>query len=300
MQEVKKGKHPDLESYSVAYPYKYNFILDQTQKCQHKPFLVIVTPVAPNDVMERNAIRNTWGYEQLVQEKHVVLLFLLGLPSGRNAEIVQTRIYQENQRHGDMLQSDFIDSSKNATIKTMVMLEWLRDHCSQAYYAAKVDTDILLNVRSLISMLLDSSTPQRSYVTGQVWRNSTIRKPLGRFYMHTPDVPPKSAYPPYPLGKCYIMSMDLPAKILRASKEIKPILKDDLYIGLCLEGLNITPIDPPNPAQFVFIPPLLYDRCYYSNLIAVIIYTPAQLVNLWADIHKPGPDCSHINLGFDA
>ncbi|XP_058238289.1 beta-1,3-galactosyltransferase 2-like isoform X2 [Hemibagrus wyckioides] len=295
MQEFKKGKHLDPEAYEVAYPYQYNFLLDQPEKCQHKPFLVIIVPVAPNDIMERQSIRTTWGNEKLVRENHVVILFLMGLPSGENAEIQQVRINQENVRHGDLLQSDFIDSGKNITIKTMVMLEWLRDRCPQAYYAAKVDTDILFNVRSVISMLLSPLTPQKNYITGQVQSSdSTIRNPSSRFYIPA-EVYPKSVIPPYPLGKCYIMSMDMPAKILKASMEIKPIIKDDVYIGLCLERLRIAPVNPPNPSQFVFTPPRLYDRCYYSELIAVIIYTPAQLVNLWTDIHKPGAACSPFN-----
>ncbi|XP_026803804.3 beta-1,3-galactosyltransferase 2-like isoform X2 [Pangasianodon hypophthalmus] len=294
-QEFKKGKHPDSESYNVPYPYKYHFTLDQPEKCQHNPFLVIIIPAAPNDVMERNAIRNTWGQENLVQEKHVVVLFLLGLPSGRNAEIQQARIHQENLRHRDLLQSNFVDSRKNVTIKTMVMLEWLRDRCPQAYYAAKVDSDILFNVRALISMLLSPGIPQRNYLTGQVRHDSSaIRNPSSRFYI-PPEVYSTSLHPAYPLGKCYIMSTDLPAKILKASRKIKPILKDDLYIGLCLEWLHIAPTDPPNPERFVFTPPELYNRCYYSDLIAVIIYTPAQLVSLWTDIHKPGPPCSSFD-----
>ncbi|KAM9494623.1 beta-1,3-galactosyltransferase 2-like [Clarias gariepinus] len=289
--EFKKGKQGEPQSYEVAYPHKYRVILDQPDKCHHNPFLVIIVPVAPNDVMERNAVRNTWGYEKLVQEKHVVVLFLLGLPTGSNAAIQQARIHQENVRHKDLIQIDFIDIN-NATVKTMVMLEWLRDHCQQAYYAAKVDPDILFNVRGLISMLLGPNIPLRNYLTGQVFHNNnSLKNPSSRFYI-PPEVYHKSVFPPFALGKCFIMSMDMPAKILRASKEVKPIIKDDLYIGLCLEHLDIVPVNPPNPSQFVFIPPELYDRCYYSNLIAVILYTPAQLVNLWTDIHKPGPACS--------
>ncbi|XP_060715416.1 beta-1,3-galactosyltransferase 2-like [Tachysurus vachellii] len=291
MQEFKKGKHLDPAADEVAYPYKYNFRLDQPEKCQHKPFLVIIVQVAPKDVMERQAIRNTWGDEKLVQEKHVVVLFLMGLPSGSNAEIQQDRIHQENLRHRDLLQSNFIDSVKNATIKTMVMLEWLRDRCPQAYYTAKVDNDILLNVRSLISMLLNPRIPQMNYITGQVQQTKKAKQnPSSRFY-NPSEIHTNKLFPPYPLGKCYIMSMDMPAKILRASTEIKPILEDDMYIGLCLEWLHIAPVKPPKPSQFVFIYPQLYNRCYYSELIAVILYTPAQLVNLWTDIHKPGTAC---------
>lgn len=237
--------------------HEYRFILDQAKKCQN-PFLVIIVPVAPNDVMERNAIRNTWGNEKLVLEKHIVVLFLLGLPSGRNAKVQQARIKQENQRHQDLLQSGFIDSSKNATVKTMVMLKWLTERCPQAYYTAKVDPDILFNIRELLSMLLRPATPKQNFITGQLQHNNPeIKNQSSRFYI-PPEVYSKPVFPSYPSGKCYIMSMDMPAKILKASREIEPILQDDMYIGLCLEWLRIAPIEPPNPAQFVFIPPLLY------------------------------------------
>ncbi|KAI5088902.1 UDP-Gal:betaGlcNAc beta 1,3-galactosyltransferase 2-like, partial [Silurus meridionalis] len=257
----------------VAYPYKYRFIVDQPQKCQHKPFLVVIVPVAPNEVMERDSIRNTWGNEKLIRERYAMVLFLLGLPSGKNAELQQARIHQENVRHQDMLQSNFIDSSKNATIKMMVMLEWLRDRCPQAHFAVKVDKDILLNIRHLMSMLFSLDIPHRNYLTGQLQNSNSETITL------------------YPLGKCYIMSMDMPAKILMASKEIKPIRKDDVYIGMCLELLNIAPVNPPKPEQFVFIPPKLYNRCNISQLIAVVTYTPVQMVSFWNDVHKPGSPC---------
>lgn len=282
----------DPESFYVAYPHKYRFILDQPKACkQHNPYMVIIVPVAPHDMEGRNAIRSTWGNDSMVKDGDVLVLFLLGLPSGTNFEAQQVRIRQENQQHWDLLQSDFIDSYRNLTIKTMLMLEWLRDRCPQAYYAAKVDVDMLLNVSALIQMLLSPTQHHENYITGLVWyENIAIRDPSSKFYIPA-EVYPFPVYPPYPLGMCYIMSMDLPAKILDVSRKIKPIFIEDAYIGLCLEQLHIAPTDPPNVAQFVVKPPLEYDRCYYSELIAVITESPAELISFWIDLHKPGPAC---------
>ncbi|KAF4093340.1 hypothetical protein AMELA_G00001000 [Ameiurus melas] len=286
----------DLKSFYVAYPHKYSFLLDQPEACkQHNPFLVIIVPVAPHEVEARNAIRSTWGNDSLVQYGNVLVLFLLGLPSGSDSEMQQVRIQQENQQHRDLLQSDFIDSYRNLTIKTMVMLEWLRDRCTQASYAVKVDSDMLLNVSALTRMLLSFIRYQRNYITGLVWyENVVIRDPSNKFYI-PPEVYPYTVYPPYPLGMCYVISMDLPAKILHVSRNIKPIFIEDAYIGLCLEQLGIAPTSPPNTAQFVVNPPLTYDRCYYSELIAVITGSPAQLISIWVDLHKPGPACKVEN-----
>lgn len=283
----------DLESFYVPYPNKYRFILDQPHVCElHNPYIVIIVPVAPHDVQARNAIRSTWGNGSLVKDGDVVVLFLLGLPSGSNFIAQQLHIHQENERHQDLLQSNFIDSYRNLTIKTMVMLEWLRDHCPQAYYAAKVDADMLLNVVALMQMLLSPSGYHSNYITGLVWyENIVIRDPSSKFYIPY-EVYPKLVYPPYPLGMCYIISMDLPEKILDVSKKIKPIFIEDAYIGLCLEQLRITPTNPPHIEQFVVKPPEEYDRCYYSDLIAVITNSPAQLVSYWTDLQKPGPSCN--------
>lgn len=295
-QEQKKIPYLDVESFYVAYPHKYRFILDQAETCKHRnPYMVIIVPVAPHEVEARDSIRSTWGSESLVQDGNVLVLFLLGLPSGSDSETQQVRIHQENLRHRDLLQGDFIDSYRNLTIKTMVMLEWLRDRCPQPNYAAKVDADMLLNVVALTRMLLSPAGRHSNYITGLVYyENSVIRDPSSKFYVPH-EVYPKLVFPPYPLGMCYIISMDLPAKILDVSIKIKPIFIEDAYIGLCIEQLGIAPTNPPNISQFVVKPPLTYDRCYYSDLIAVITDSPAQLIAFWIDLHKPGPACEEAN-----
>lgn len=276
----------------MTYPHEYNFILDHPDQCrQHNPFLVIIVPVAPHHIEQRSAIRKTWGNDSAVQGRQVLVLFLLGLPSGNNSEKHQKLIKLENLQHQDILQSDFTDSYRNLTIKTMLMMEWLRTRCYQVKYAAKVDADMLLNITAMMKMLREYTTPARNYITGLVWyKNMVIRDPYNKFYV-PPEVYPYPVYPPYPLGMCYIISMDLPGKILQVSKNIKPIFIEDVYIGLCLQQLRINPKNPPMPAQFVVKPPTTYSRCYYASLIAVITYSPDELIRYWNDLHRPGPPC---------
>ncbi|XP_049329235.1 beta-1,3-galactosyltransferase 2-like [Astyanax mexicanus] len=291
-EEIEFERHEDPGPYHVAYPHKYRFILDHPEKCtQYNPFMVVIVPAALHNVESRNAIRSTWGNDDLVKDRTVLVLFLLGLPSGNDSKAQQRRIYEENLQHQDLLQSTFIDSYRNLTIKTMVMLEWLKDRCPQAFFAVKVDDDMLLNIKDLVRMLLNPDTPHSNYITGRVWHNNVvIRDPDSKFYI-PPEVYPNDVFPPYPLGMCYIMSMDLPEKILKVSKEIKPIFIEDAYIALCLERLNIAPTEPPDIDQFVVHPPPQYDRCYYSTLIAVITFNPDELVSYWTDLHRPGPPC---------
>nr|XP_055073249.1 beta-1,3-galactosyltransferase 2-like [Misgurnus anguillicaudatus] len=280
-----------LGPYHVAYPQKYKFIIDQPDKCaQQNPFVVIIVPVAPNNVDARNAIRMTWGSDKLVQEKVALVLFLLGSHYGTDADRLQEQLQTESEQYQDLLQSNFKDTYRNLTIKTMVMMEWLNKKCPQASYGVKVDADVLLSIRNLMSMLVNLNMWQRNYITGLVlFSNSVLRDPSSKFYIPH-EVYPKSRYPPYPLGMCYIFSMDLPEKIVRASMHIRPIFIEDAYLGMCLNRLGIRPKTPPNIQQFVVKPPH-YNRCFYSKLIAVLTNSPTQLVAYWTDIHTSRTPC---------
>ncbi len=75
---------------------------------------------------------------------------------------------QESETHHDILQSNFLDSYNNLTIKTMVMFEWLSYRCPNTSYAMKVDADMFLNVHKLVDMLLKA--PRHRYMTGIVTR----------------------------------------------------------------------------------------------------------------------------------
>ncbi|XP_051234413.1 beta-1,3-galactosyltransferase 2-like isoform X2 [Dicentrarchus labrax] len=276
--------------YLVEYPYKYRFLINEPKKCEEqKPFLVLMVPVAPHNRAHRHIIRSTWGGESSVQGKVVKLFFLLGLQAGEGAERLQGQLLQESKEHQDLIQSDFLDCYKNLTIKTMVMLEWLDSHCSGASYAMKIDSDMFLNVPNLVGMLVNA--PKTNYMTGLVARGSAVlRDRKSKWYVPV-EIYSHSQYPRYALGLGYVLSLDLPKKLVEASRHVKALYIEDVYLGLCMEYLGIPPTDPPSWGYFnVF--PVPYSRCGYSRLIATT--TPENNVNplwVWKDFKRPGLHC---------
>ncbi|KAL1251159.1 hypothetical protein QQF64_018955 [Cirrhinus molitorella] len=277
--------------YHVAYPREYKFIIDQPKICEEqKPFIVVMVPVPPGDTDARNSIRMTWGREKVVEDKVVVVLFIMGLNSENDEGTLQERLRNESRQYNDLLQSNFLDSYRNLTIKTMVMMEWLSTNCQQASFAMKVDADVLLNMNNLINMLVSLNPVPTNYMTGLVWYASpVIRNPFNKFFLPH-DVYPKDTFPPYPLGMCYIISLDLPQKFIQESKHIRPIYIEDAYLGMCLERLGIVPTKPPNMEQFV-VALTQYNRCYYSGLIAILTASTNQMSSFWADIHLTNSPC---------
>ncbi|KAM4595459.1 beta-1,3-galactosyltransferase 1-like isoform 1-T1 [Fundulus diaphanus] len=280
-------KWEDPGPYHVAYPRNYRFIMDDTPTCKTtSPFLILMIPVAPGDMAARDNIRRTWGGEKLILGQLVEIIFIVGLPGGHNANQQQERLKQENERYHDLIQSNFQDSYRNLTIKTMVMLEWLSQHCGASAFMIKIDSDILLHVKNLVRLLLDPKTPKENYMTGLVWWHSPVlRNPFNKFYMPR-DVIAEPEYPPYPLGMAYVMSLDLPKKILSASPHIKPIYIEDAYLGMCLKRLGISPTDPPDERMFQVTPQHPLSSCDLSKVIAMTTTNIFQMQSYWQRIQQ--------------
>ncbi|XP_035991757.1 beta-1,3-galactosyltransferase 1-like [Fundulus heteroclitus] len=275
--------------YLVEYPYEYHFTMNEPLKCeQEKPFVVLIVQVAPRNRAHRDVIRSTWGSEKLVEGQEVRLFFLLGMQTGDDAQQVHQQLLQESKEHHDLIQSDFVDCYKNLTIKTMVMLEWLNSFCSSAPFAMKIDSDMFLNVPNLVALLLKA--PRTNYMTGLVAHGGQVlRNPNSKWYMPV-DLVSDAYYPPYALGLGYILSLDLTKKLIQASRHVKALYIEDVYLGFCMKHLGILPTDPPNGFYFhVF--PRRYSRCDYSRLIATTTQENMDRVQIWRDFKKPGRYC---------
>ncbi|CAN9514683.1 unnamed protein product [Ophioblennius macclurei] len=268
-------------NYLVEYPHQYEFLLDEPNRClKESPFLVLVVPVGPDNREARDIIRSTWGKETTMLGKVVHLYFLMGLSAGRNGtEPVEEGVLEESQQHHDILQSDFIDSYKNLTIKTMVMFEWLSTHCPNTSYAMKVDSDVFLNVHNLVDMLLKA--PQELYMTGLVARGaSVIRNHASKWFLPV-SVFPDPVYPPYALGLGYVFSLDLAKKVLEASPHVKALYIEDVYVGLCLKYFSIEVTDPPSGALFSSTVPYFPGSCHWTTIIATVLENSKHLLDVW-------------------
>ncbi|XP_029369170.1 beta-1,3-galactosyltransferase 2-like isoform X3 [Echeneis naucrates] len=267
-------------SYFVAYPHQYHFMLDEPHRClQEKPFVILMIPVAPSNREAREMIRTTWGKETTVLGQVVSHYFLLGVSKDRDVHL-EEEVLEESRTHQDILQSNFVDSYNNLTIKTMVMFEWLSSRCPNASYAMKIDSDIFLNVQKLVGMLLKA--PQHLYMTGRLERDAAVLRDRTSKWFLPLSVFPESTYPIYPRGLGYVFSLDLPQKIMEASSHIKALFIEDVYVGLCMRHLGITLTDPPHNALFMDTMPYSSpSNCYWTTVITTILDSSKQLLDVW-------------------
>ncbi|XP_045886655.1 beta-1,3-galactosyltransferase 2-like isoform X3 [Micropterus dolomieu] len=203
---------------------------------------------------------------------------LLPNQSHNNVTPSVSSILKESQRHHDILQSDFLDSYRNLTIKTMVMFEWLSSHCPNTSYAMKVDSDMFLNIHNLVNMLLKA--PRHLYMTGQVLRGVYVLRDSTSKWFLPVSAFPESTYPSYALGMGYVFSLDLPKKIVEASAHVKAVYIEDVYVGLCMRHLGLSLTDPPH-GLFIATIPFFRGSCYWTSVITTLLENSNQLANVW-------------------
>ncbi|KAF7652980.1 hypothetical protein LDENG_00088610 [Lucifuga dentata] len=277
------------EEYRVISPKTYEYIHNQPAACKHRnPFLLFMVPVAPEQATAREAIRKTWG----APDVDTLTLFFVGLPEEDQVSSIQNNLDKESTKHADIIQMNFLDRYQNLTIKTMMMMNWLPDNCQNASYAMKVDADIFVNVFYLLQRLRRS--PQRGYITGSVIRDGRPRRDSNSKWHLSKEVYPEDSFPPYVSGAGYVFSTDLAHRISWASRFVRMIPLEDVYVGLCLHVIGI---QPAYSRSFLTLRNLFeirklgYDRCTFASLIIVNRFKPSELLYIWQDFSQGRLSC---------
>ncbi len=127
----------------------------EIQPCRKPGGLFIAIISAPDYFDKREVIRQTWF-------RHMFMLsvlgklklrrfgFILGMTQNKDT---QKRIEEESAKYNDILQIDMMDHYYNLTLKVVGLTNWLNNHCSQVDFVLKVDDDVYVNVRNMLTVL---------------------------------------------------------------------------------------------------------------------------------------------------
>lgn len=275
-----------VEDYRIISPGSYRLLIDQPHACRDRsPALVLLVPVAPRDAAARRAVRSSWGSTGL----DTLTLFFTGVLVGEDQG---SFLQEESGHHADIIQMDFVDSYQNLTIKTLMMMNWVATHCPNASYVMKVDADIFVNVFYLLQLL--RSSPKTGFITGSViWDGKPRRNPDSKWYLSEEQFP-EDHFPPYVSGAGYVFSTDLAHKISWASRFVRSIPMEDVYVGLCLRVLGVQPVYSRSLLglrNLFEIRTLEYDRCSFARRVIVNGFKPSELQEIWRDFSRGHSSC---------
>ncbi|XP_068939308.1 beta-1,3-galactosyltransferase 2-like [Petaurus breviceps papuanus] len=281
---------------NLTDPYPYPFLINHPDKCEGSrdaPFLLMLVMTRPQDVVVRQAIRQTWGNETLVPGVVIRRLFVLGLPQPLFAQELQTLLEEEDREYGDLLQAGFLDTYHNLTLKVLMGLEWMGQSCPTAHYVLKVDTDVFLNPSFLVQQVLQPNRPpQPNFITGHIYRNPVPLRTQGHKWYVPLELYSHDKYPDYCGGPGYVMSSSLALRILTVAQRFKAMYVEDVFVGLCLKQLGVKPT--PAPPNTFLMSRRKYNHCAFHQLVLVHHFQSQELLQIWPKFLTSSSACPSV------
>ncbi|KAE8619876.1 hypothetical protein XENTR_v10010005 [Xenopus tropicalis] len=267
----------------------YPYLIEEPLRCRGEaPFLVLLIPSMPQDVLVRDALRKTWANESLIPGISIKRIFLLGRSFVNDIEI---SVEQESSTFHDIVQQDFLDTYRNLTVKTLMGIEWVSRLCPRASYVMKVDADMFFNPWFLVRQILQPEKPLKlAFFTGLVISGASPRRNKNSKWHILYSEYSKNSYPTYCSGTGYVFSGGLAPLLYRQAMELAILPLEDVFLGLCLQRIGLY-ISRPQQNWFN-LDRFEYNGCQFARLVTVHHYKPHQLLTLWPDFLKAVETCT--------
>ncbi|XP_052801841.1 beta-1,3-galactosyltransferase 1-like [Mya arenaria] len=205
--------------------------------CDTNVTLFVFIVSASQNILAREAIRNTWGTKCTNSHKDARCVFVVG--RSRN-ELLNRYILEESDVNRDILIVPFYDVYSNLTYKTMFALQWSKRYCNgKIKFFMKTDDDMFVSVRRLTAYL--NNAPKKRLFIGKCWG---LAKPIRNWsskwyvtfkqYNHT-------YYPKICSGTGYVMSYDVALSVVQISSTVPYLYLEDVFVAICANRQGIIP-----------------------------------------------------------
>ena len=218
------------------------YIQKSSVQCEQTELLILVHSSLDHH-QHRTAIRY---YTSLLPFKWKAV-FVLGKSTN---ETVNQQIQIESSQFGDIVQSNFLDTYRNLTLKHLTALNWTIKYCAQVKSILKVDDDIFVNyylLKRFLAQLTKISLGKKSYLICYLHRDmKVIRNNASKWFVKQDEFAPEK-YPPFCSGWAYLTTVEtvsiLLCKITQVTKmKLSPFWIDDVYMTGILRDDKCVPI----------------------------------------------------------
>lgn len=263
----------------------FPMLLNHPEKCAGETYLLMAIKSVATQHDRREVIRKTWGKEQVVDGKRVKTLFLLGKPSNEAERANHQKLLEyEDYIYGDILQWDFLDTFFNLTLKETHFLKWFNTYCPHVHYIFKGDDDVFVSVENIFEFLQSTNHVKNLFVGDVLFKAKPIRKKENKYYMPL-ALYNKTHYPPYAGGGGFLMDGPLARRLHWASDTLELYPIDDVFLGMCLEVLQVSPIKHNAFKTFGLVKnknsKLNREPCFFKSMLVVHKLLPSDLMHMW-------------------
>ncbi|XP_036390205.1 UDP-GlcNAc:betaGal beta-1,3-N-acetylglucosaminyltransferase 7, like [Megalops cyprinoides] len=277
----------------------FPMLINHPEKCRDEDVhLLVVVKSVIEQHDRREAVRKTWGKEQVIDGKKIKTLFLIGSPStGKDTKNLQKLIQYEDRIYGDILQWDFMDTFFNLTLKEVNFLKWFNTYCPRVKFIFKGDDDVFVNTNNLVELIGFKTEEQKVrnlFVGDTISKAIPIRNRQSKYYI--PRELFDKPYPPYVGGGGFVMSSEVARRLFTASEDLELYPIDDVFLGMCLQRIRVAPELHPGFRTFGImkrkVSPMNSDPCFFRNLIVIHKLSPQELLRMWNIVHDKNLICA--------
>ena len=238
--------------HNMTHPNEHGHITTLTTmtNCSKPYFLLILVSSAPSNIERRKGIRQTWGVDNAIKPRWKTVFLVAQSPVQSESDLLQ----RESKIFGDLVRADYHDDYWNQTLKIQMGFEWAAKHCNFSFLL-KIDDDVFVNLRTLLSNLSKPSMPREKLYMGLLWVKLPVRRYKGDKWEVTKKEYEPDFYPDYCPGFGFVLSADVVHLFVDLFDVVEPFRIDDVYVGMLAKwaGVNGTNngafIEKPSPPQ---------------------------------------------------
>ena len=184
----------------------------------------------PEQSARRKLLRETWANASLFRKNVFQTFFVMG----RTSDAHQKSIQAEFDQYHDIVQGDFVDEFRNATLKGLLALNYVSHYCRAAKYFIKANDDTFVNIFSVMHLLQESLSHQHTVLCA-LWKENTmpiLRDPAKcmQWCVAANELPGRTHFPQYCAGLAFALSRELVSALYSTSLSVPYFWIDDVYV----------------------------------------------------------------------
>ena len=273
--------------------HSYRFLIGSADKkyfeatCSTKPYLLVQVHSAPGNIKNRLSIRFSWGKQNntfnlgrtKISNANYHTVFVVGRSYSKH---VNNAVLAEAAKFKDVIVTNFIDSYRSLSNKTIYFLRWSNTYCLPTFML-KTDDDCYVNVPNIIDYLQKSQVNDL-YVGRVQWYMPANRDEKSKFYI------PETLYskvflPPYVSGGGYLISGHLIPRLLNSTEYFPTIPNEDANVGILMNSINVLPSEHTRMLPYIYCNESVWNRPTCDFLHPFVIHGIENYGQIWIHYH---------------
>lgn len=156
----------------------YGFIHTSEKACTKKPLDILVAIQSSLINFDRRRLARQGRNNEL--SISIVYLFFIG-KAANNMDSLKDRIDDEAEVHGDIVQADIVDSARNMTLLSALILKWVISYCPNVSFVVKKIDDGWINYAQILQAFRQKEADYKYFVMGN--SATMLQTPL-RYAIH--------------------------------------------------------------------------------------------------------------------